>query len=123
MQILKTPNYNFIQWRWHAIALSALVILAGIGVMIARGGLQMGVDFSGGTIVVVKFMQPVPEDVVRNAIASMPGDKVVQQFGEPADNAVMIRLPQAQQAEQGTNLEEGANRGGKGVQEAKEPTR
>jgi preprotein translocase subunit SecF len=121
MQILKTPNYNFIQWRWHAIALSASVILAGIGLMIARGGLQVGVDFSGGTIVVVKFMQPVPEDVVRKAIDGIPGDKIVQQFGEPADNAIMIRLPQTQQAEQGTSLEEGANRVVKALQDAKLP--
>jgi preprotein translocase subunit SecF len=121
MQILKAPNYNFIKWRWHALALSALVILAGVGLMIARGGLPLGVDFSGGTIVIVKFSQGVPEDIVRNAIEAIPGDKVVQQYGEPADNAVMIRLPQIQQAEQGANLEEGANRVVKALQDAKVP--
>ena len=121
MQILKAPNYNFIKWRWHALALSAVVILAGVGLMIARGGLPLGVDFSGGTIVIVKFSQPVPEDIVRNAIEAIPGDKVVQQYGEPADNAVMIRLPQIQQAEQGANLEEGANRVVTALQDAKVP--
>ena len=29
MQILSSPNYDFVRWRWHAIALSLLVILAG----------------------------------------------------------------------------------------------
>ena len=26
MDFLKNPNFNFIQWRWHALALSVLVI-------------------------------------------------------------------------------------------------
>ncbi len=46
--------------------------------MVARGGLPLGVDFSGGTIVVLKFDRAVGEDAVRNAVASIPGDKVVQ---------------------------------------------
>ena len=54
MQILKNPNFDFVRWRWHAIALSTLVIAAGIYVMATRG-LQYGVEFSGGTIVIVKF--------------------------------------------------------------------
>ena len=121
MQILKAPNYDFIKWRWQALALSVVVILAGVGLMAARGGLPLGVDFSGGTIVVVQFTQPVPEDVVRGAIDGIPGDKVVQQFGDRTDNAIMIRLPQIQQAEQGANLEEGANRVFKALQDAKVP--
>ena len=30
MQIFKNPNYDFVRWRWHALALSWLVILAGV---------------------------------------------------------------------------------------------
>ena len=123
MQIFKTPNYNFIRWRWHALALSAVVLLAGLGLVIARGGLSLGVDFSGGTIVVIKFMQPVPEpeDVVRRAIQGIPGDKVVQQYGVPTDSEILIRLPQTQQTEQGASLEEGANRVFRALQDAKVP--
>ena len=29
MQIFTKPNFNFIRWRWHAIALSLVVIAAG----------------------------------------------------------------------------------------------
>lgn len=123
MQILKTPNYDFIKWRWHALTLSAVVIVAGLALVIARGGLSLGVDFSGGTIVVIKFVQPVPgsEDVVRRAIQGIPGDKVVQQYGEATDNEILIRLPQTQQTEQGASLEEGANRVFRALQGAKVP--
>ena len=54
MQIFHNTHYDFIKWRWHAIALSALVILAGV-VMAVQRGLPLGIDFSGGTIVVFKF--------------------------------------------------------------------
>ena len=42
MQIFSTPNYDFIKWRWHALALSAVVILAGLGLMVSRGGTAEG---------------------------------------------------------------------------------
>ena len=105
MQIFHNPNYNFIRWRWHAIALSAAVIIAG-GVLMTRG-VPLGIDFSGGTLVRVKFEQPVREDQVRGALDAIPGDKVVQQFGPVEDREIMIRLPQTGTAEQGASLEQG----------------
>ena len=71
--------------------LSTAVILTGVGLMLARGGVPLGIDFSGGTIVTVKFAQPVSEEAVQNAI---PGEETVQRYGEPADNEMLIRLPQ-----------------------------
>ncbi len=94
MRIFENPNYDFIKWRWHALALSGLVVLAGVAFVVTRG-LPMGIDFTGGTIVVAKFEQPVPEDAVRQALTATPGEKVVQSYGDPADNEVLIRLPQA----------------------------
>jgi preprotein translocase subunit SecF len=109
MRIFENANYNFIRWRWHAIALSLVVIVAGIGLMVTRG-LPLGIDFSGGTIVVLKFQQPIGEDVLRNALNAVPGEKVVQQFGEAAANEWLVRLPLPEGAdvEQGAALEQGA---------------
>jgi preprotein translocase subunit SecF len=109
MRIFENPNYNFIQWRWHAIVLSLVVILAGIGVMATRG-LPLGIDFTGGTIVVVKFQQPVGEDALRSSLDVVPGEKVVQQFGDASANEWLIRLPmpEGENVEQGTALEQGA---------------
>ena len=106
MQILNRPNYDFIRWRWQALVLSVLVVLGGLA-LIAGRGVPLGIDFSGGTIVVVEFVQPVGEDDVRSALDAIPGDKVVQQYGDAADNQVLIRLPQIGQ-EEGTILEQGA---------------
>jgi preprotein translocase subunit SecF len=111
MRIFQNPNYNFIRWRWHAIALSLLVVIAGIVAMVQKGGVPLGIDFSGGTIVVVRFDQPVTEDRVRQAVAAaVPGDTVIQQYGAAADREILIRLPQTEAPEEGTKLGEGAQR-------------
>ena len=78
MRIFANAHYDFIRWRWYAFALSFLVIAAGIVAMATRG-LPLGIDFTGGTIVVLKFDQAVSEDAIRSALAQLPGEKVVQQ--------------------------------------------
>jgi preprotein translocase subunit SecF len=108
MQILSQANFNFIKWRWHAIVLSTVVIVAGIGQMVAQGGPRLGVDFSGGTSMVLRFEQPVTEDAVRSALSSLPGDPTVQRYGAADRNEILIRLPQVIQVEQGQTLDDAA---------------
>ncbi len=117
MQILHNTNFNFIRWRWHAIALSAVVIIAGI-VKMATTGLPLGIDFSGGTLMVIKFEQEVREDTVRSALSGIPGDKVIQPYGDPRERQWLIRLPQSGAAEQGASLEQGAETVVRSLQQA-----
>jgi preprotein translocase subunit SecF len=107
MQILNSANYNFLRWKWHAIALSAVVILGGLGMIVARG-LPLGIDFSGGTLIVVQFEQPTTEEQVREAVAPLPGEEVVQTYGDPSERRVLIRLPQVEGAVEGNSLEQGS---------------
>ena len=81
-------SFDFILWRRHAIVLSLLVIGAGLATMATRG-LPLGIDFSGGTLVIVEFAQQgVAEDDVRGAVAPIPGDEVVQRYGpRPIDSS------------------------------------
>jgi preprotein translocase subunit SecF len=100
MQIFTKPNYNFIRWRWHAIVLSLIVIAAGIAFMWSKGGMPLGIDFKGGTIIILKFEQAVGEDRVRAALERMPGEKVVQQYGAASAREILVRLPQTVQREE-----------------------
>ncbi len=102
-------NYDFLRWRWHAIAFSVLVVVAGL-VQVVRAGVPLGIDFSGGTLVVLKFEQPITEEAVREAIQDLPGEEVVQQYGEPDDHEIMIRLAQSLDVEEGVALELDAKR-------------
>ncbi|MSO84112.1 MAG: protein translocase subunit SecF [Acidobacteria bacterium] len=108
MQIFTNTNYNFTRWRWHAIALSLVVIAAGVAMIVSRGGLPLGIDFSGGTIVIVKFDQVVSENQVRQAVDPIPGEEVVQQYGEASEREWLIRLAQTETVEQGATLEQGS---------------
>ena len=110
MQILTNTNFNFIKWRWHAIVVSLVVIIAGFGQIVMQGGPKLGVDFSGGTSMVLRFQQPVSEDAIRAALASIPGEKSVQRYGQADRNEVLIRLPQSIAAEQGQTLDDAAER-------------
>lgn len=108
MRILSKTNIDFIRWRWQALAFSLLVIAAGIATVVARGGLPLGIDFSGGTIVVVQFERQHGEQDVLDALAAVPVEKTVQRYGAAESNEWLIRLPQMIAEEEGTNLEQGA---------------
>lgn len=93
MRIFDNPNFDFIRWRWHTSILSIVLVLAGIATVVVRGGMPLGVDFTGGTVVVVDFAAPIDEDTVRDALGSQSADAVVQRFGAADENQMMIRLP------------------------------
>ena len=89
MQIFHNPNFNFVKYRWHALIVSWVLIIAGL-VAIFTEGIPLGVEFSGGTQVVLQFDQQRPSiDQVRTALDQhFPGggeNVVVQTYG--ADGA------------------------------------
>jgi preprotein translocase subunit SecF len=106
MHIFTNPNYNFLRWRWHAVALSWVLILAGLSVIYTRG-LAKGIEFAGGTSVIMQFDQTPSVEVVRDALnKNYPGggqDAIVQTYGDPSMRQVMVRVPQVG-AEQGASL-------------------
>ena len=108
MPIFKNPNFDFLKWRWPAVGLSCLIIAGGAVAVVLQGGLSLGIDFSGGTSVIVQFDNPVTEDAVRDAVGGAVGESVVQQYGDADANEILIRLPQSG-PEVGTSLEDGAN--------------
>lgn len=100
MRILKRATHiDFIgQSRWAAI-LTGLLLLVAV-VSLAVQGLNLGLDFTGGTLVQVHYQQRVDLDEVRDTLAEIgyPG-AVVQYFGNARD--VVIRLaPESGEAKQ-----------------------
>jgi preprotein translocase SecF subunit len=95
IELFRNPDYDFIGRRRWAYLLSALFILTGIGSMVAKGGLRYGIDFSGGTLIQVRFEQPVPVDRIRTALETVRmGDSVIQEFGDTRE--YLLRLPLAE---------------------------
>ncbi len=104
MRILTNVNIDWLRWRWQALAVSWLIILTGVG-LIATRGLPLGIDFSGGTLMVLQFEKPVTEEAMRPPLASVPGEKVIQRYGEASANQMLIRLPQIAEAEEAFDLD------------------
>jgi preprotein translocase subunit SecF len=106
MHIFTNPNYNFLRWRWHAVFLSWAVIIAGL-VFIYTQGLAKGIEFAGGTSVIMQFDQTPSVDAVRTALnqnfAGGGQDAIVQTYGDASLHQVMVRVPQVG-AEQGASL-------------------
>jgi len=104
MRLIQNPNFNFIRWRWHAITLSALIIVAGVATAVSRGGLPLGVDFAGGTVLVVQFKEPTNEDAVRQALGPLAAQATVQRYGAVQDRSILIRFPIVENMETEANL-------------------
>ncbi len=106
MHIIQNANFDFLRWRWHAIALSWIIIIAG-AVVFGTRGIPLGLEFAGGTEIIAQFDQAASVQQVRAALdKTFPGggqNIVVQTFGDPAQRNVMIRVPQVG-AESGASL-------------------
>ena len=97
MRIFANPNYNFIKWRWHALIFSLAIIWIGVATIFLKGGIPLGIEFTGGTQVEVQFDQPTGEDVVRRAVETISKDAMVQQVGRADERKLLVRLPEPPQ--------------------------
>ncbi len=89
MQIFVNPNYNFVRWRLYWFAFSVLFIAAGAAIFFTKG-IDLGIDFSGGANIILRFRDQVPLQDLRSQLP----DATIQQYDKPEKRSVLIRLPQ-----------------------------
>jgi len=91
MQILKPGTIiDFMGKRRLAMILSLTLVVIAIASLAIRG-LQLGIDFTGGTLIEVGYKDSVELEPVRKALAEARfADSTVQHFGTAKD--VLIRL-------------------------------
>lgn len=89
MRLFKKTNIDFIGKRYIWYGISGAIILAGM-ISLAVKGLDFGIDFLGGTELVVQFQNPVVISDVRTALsAAALGESEIKYFGNERD--VLIR--------------------------------
>jgi preprotein translocase subunit SecF len=97
MHFFHKTNINFLRWRWHAVILSWVIIIAGVA-DISINGIRKGIEFAGGTAVVAQFETTPSVDSVRQALnKNYPGggeDAIVQNYGDASKHQLMVRVPQ-----------------------------
>ncbi len=82
MRIFKEePKIKFINKRYYAFALSGLIILAGVAMFFTRG-FNMGIDFSGGTMIEVGFLERTSVQQLRSILNKINlGDAQITRIG------------------------------------------
>jgi len=105
-QIFSNLNVDWMGKRKPLIAISILVLIAGLASALGReltpGGtnaFNLGVDFQGGSVITVKFREKPPEDKIRQALSAQGvGEAVIQSSTDKTDE-VLIKIPLIEKAQ------------------------
>ena len=98
MDIVKNPQVDWLKFKWVFIGVSVVLVLFG-GSALLISGLNLGIDFTGGTLVRVKFKDTPQIDTIRTTLnrAGLNSQEVVH-YGqniltdEESKNEVQIRM-------------------------------
>ena len=92
IELFRNPNYDFIGKRKWAYIISIAITLIGLISLAARGGLRYDIDFTGGTLIQVRFERPPTITQIRTSLGTIHlGESIIQQFGDAQE--FIIRLP------------------------------
>ncbi|HET9530295.1 MAG TPA: protein translocase subunit SecF, partial [Blastocatellia bacterium] len=94
-ELFRDPKINWIGWKKTFIFVTiALLLLGAISVQVL--GFNLGVDFTGGTLLTVRFKQPPELADIRSALgeAGIDTNKVTLQPDLSRPNELLIRAPQ-----------------------------
>src|ERR1700732_2121002 len=81
MELFRNTNYDFLGKKWPFIILSLILTAAGLVSLALKGGPRYGIDFKGGALVTVAFVERPPVDKVRAALAGKLPVDVQEVFG------------------------------------------
>ena len=74
-------KYNFLKFKKSFLAMSTILFAISLGAFFTKG-LNLGVDFKGGTIIEMKLAQPYNSEDIRKSLLKINlGDVVVKEFG------------------------------------------
>jgi preprotein translocase subunit SecF len=88
MRLFQKTNFNFIKHRRIAYVVSLLLLVAGM-ISLFTKGLNYGIDFKGGSEVVIRFQKSVDVGTVRSVIDQAGVRGSVKQYG--MERAVLLR--------------------------------
>ena len=105
IQIFRNPNYNFIGNRKWAYLASGLITLIAL-VSLLTQGLRYDIDFTGGTLVQVRFDKTPSVGEVRRALSKIGlGEAIIQEFGSSNEFILRVLLTSTTSEELGKKVE------------------
>jgi preprotein translocase subunit SecF len=108
MELIKPDiNFDFVGKTKIGFLISAVLIVISIASVIAHGGLNMGIDFTGGSLIQIKFHGELTNaSDIKEALKSMEFKTIdVQQYGASIDNEFLIRVNRTSDKTEGLDEE------------------
>ena len=82
MQLFKTPHIQFLKYKYVALAITGVIVLAGVLNITVFKGLKLGVDFGEGTLLRIMLKSPSNEGQIRDLLQTIGlGKSQVQKIG------------------------------------------
>jgi len=92
MRFFGETKIDFIALRKIAFIVSGIMLAATLFLIFSRGGLKLGLDFTGGVELLLKFSESPSIARIRGALAEIGLNKaVIQQYGEKEENLILIK--------------------------------
>lgn len=93
MQLIKpNTNIDFVGKNKIFLSISSLLIVGTLFLLITKGGLNYGIDFTGGLMIHIKTPFSTSAGEVRSVLQNtLLKDSVVQDFGDKSTNEFLIR--------------------------------
>ena len=93
MEILRNVSIDWLGKKWFFFLTSWALILVGGIAYFTRGGFALGIDFTGGTIIYVKFNSRPNVDLIRSSLRpEAVGTTSIQRYDEPWKDMVLVRM-------------------------------
>lgn len=103
MELFKNTHIDFLRVKWICIGVSWALILLGFASIAMHHGLRFGIDFTGGTQIVLKFnSHPDPANIESVLKPLNLGLEGVQRYDDPSKDEVLIKVKQ--QAREGRDI-------------------
>ena len=102
MELLTHTNIDFMKYRKVFVWLSLLLLVVGGVELFALTGLNLGIDFAGGTQLTVALRDEVSTNDLRNVLQQAGIDAQIQRYGGAEERQVLVKAPVAAGSEEGS---------------------
>jgi preprotein translocase subunit SecF len=95
MQLFKRTHFDFVKARYKAYVFSIILVGSGLVSLYLKGGLKLGIDFTGGNLVQLAFKTDVPMKDLRDTLQEA-GHTSLELQGITGRPAYIIRVPKGE---------------------------
>src|SRR5262245_33539602 len=103
MELLHDTHIDFMKYRRFWIVVSLILVVVGFYSIFGPHKLNLGIDFAGGTQVILAFREQPDLDRIRTVLEQEGlREAVIQRYGKPEEHQVVIKTAVATGSEEGS---------------------